>query len=117
MSPDSVICRSSFSGDYLNPSEWPAPRNRRPPTPPPVRPAVRPARSSCRSTPVGLAAWFGRVRLRPDECRRKAVMEPWAINLLRMLVNAILWSAHVEVPADGAPVNLDAKALPPPPKP
>ena len=33
----------------------------------------------------------------------------------RMIVNAILWSAHVEIPKDGAPVNLseDALALPP----
>jgi type 1 glutamine amidotransferase len=33
----------------------------------------------------------------------------------RMVVNAILWSAHVEVPKDGAPVNLPEKdlALPP----
>lgn len=33
----------------------------------------------------------------------------------RMMVNAILWSAHVEVPRDGAPVTLgeDALALPP----
>ena len=35
----------------------------------------------------------------------------------RMIVNAILWSAHVDVPTDGAPVNLDAKALALPPKP
>jgi type 1 glutamine amidotransferase len=35
----------------------------------------------------------------------------------RMLVNAILWSAHLEVPKDGAPVNLSAEALALPPKP
>lgn len=35
----------------------------------------------------------------------------------RMLVNAILWSAHVEVPKDGALVNLSAEALALPPKP
>jgi type 1 glutamine amidotransferase len=29
----------------------------------------------------------------------------------RMIVNGILWSAHVEVPASGAPVNLSAEAL------
>ncbi len=35
----------------------------------------------------------------------------------RMLVNAILWSAHLEVPRDGAPVDIGAKALALPPKP
>jgi len=35
----------------------------------------------------------------------------------RMIVNAILWSAHVEVPKDGAPVNLSEKDLALPPKP
>jgi len=34
-----------------------------------------------------------------------------------MIVNAILWSAHVEVPRDGAPVNLSEEALALPPKP
>jgi hypothetical protein len=34
----------------------------------------------------------------------------------RMLVNAILWSAHVEVPKSGAPVNIADKALALPPK-
>ncbi len=29
----------------------------------------------------------------------------------RMIVNAILWSAHVEVPREGAPVNLSPEAL------
>lgn len=29
----------------------------------------------------------------------------------RTIVNGILWSAHVEVPKDGAPVNLSAEAL------
>jgi type 1 glutamine amidotransferase len=35
----------------------------------------------------------------------------------RMIVNGILWSAHVEVPKDGAPVNVDEKTLALPPKP
>jgi len=35
----------------------------------------------------------------------------------RMILNAILWSAHVEVPRDGAPVNLSEEALALPPKP
>lgn len=35
----------------------------------------------------------------------------------RMVVNAILWSAHIEVPKEGAPVNLSAEALALPPKP
>jgi type 1 glutamine amidotransferase len=35
----------------------------------------------------------------------------------RMLVNAILWAAHIEVPKDGAPVNISAEALALPPKP
>jgi type 1 glutamine amidotransferase len=34
----------------------------------------------------------------------------------RMIVNAILWSAHVEVPKEGAPVNLSEKELALPPK-
>jgi type 1 glutamine amidotransferase len=34
----------------------------------------------------------------------------------RMVVNAILWSAHVEVPRNGAPVNLAEKDLALPPK-
>jgi type 1 glutamine amidotransferase len=34
----------------------------------------------------------------------------------RMVVNAILWSAHLEVPKDGAPVNIPEKALALPPK-
>jgi len=36
----------------------------------------------------------------------------------RMVVNGILWSAKVEVPADGAPVNVGEQVLmlPPPPK-
>jgi hypothetical protein len=32
-----------------------------------------------------------------------------------MIVNGILWSAHVEVPREGAPVNLSAAALALPP--
>jgi len=35
----------------------------------------------------------------------------------RTLVNAILWSAHLEVPADGAPVNLSEADLALPPEP
>jgi type 1 glutamine amidotransferase len=35
----------------------------------------------------------------------------------RMIVNAILWSAHLEVPRQGAAVNLDEAALALPPKP
>lgn len=35
----------------------------------------------------------------------------------RMIVNGILWSAGVEVPAAGAPVDLDEQALALPPKP
>jgi type 1 glutamine amidotransferase len=35
----------------------------------------------------------------------------------RMIVNAILWSAQVEVPKDGAPVNISEEALALPPKP
>jgi len=34
----------------------------------------------------------------------------------RMLVNAILWSAHVEVPRQGAPVNVSEETLALPPK-
>jgi type 1 glutamine amidotransferase len=34
----------------------------------------------------------------------------------RMIVNAILWSAHVEVPPGGAPVNLPEAELALPPK-
>ena len=34
----------------------------------------------------------------------------------RMLVNAILWSAQVEIPKTGAPVNLNAEALALPPQ-
>jgi type 1 glutamine amidotransferase len=34
----------------------------------------------------------------------------------RMIVNAILWSAHVDVPKTGAPVNVDEKTLALPPK-
>jgi type 1 glutamine amidotransferase len=34
----------------------------------------------------------------------------------RMIVNGILWSAKVEVPKDGAPVNIRAEALALPPK-
>jgi hypothetical protein len=34
----------------------------------------------------------------------------------RMVVNAILWSANVEVPRNGAPVNLAEKDLALPPK-
>jgi type 1 glutamine amidotransferase len=34
----------------------------------------------------------------------------------RMIVNAILWAAQVDVPAQGAPVNLPAKELELPPK-
>lgn len=34
----------------------------------------------------------------------------------RMIVNAILWSAHVEVPRDGAPVNIGDRALALPPQ-
>lgn len=34
----------------------------------------------------------------------------------RMIVNAILWSARVEVPAQGAPVNISEEALALPPK-
>jgi type 1 glutamine amidotransferase len=37
--------------------------------------------------------------------------------LRRLIVNGILWAAHVEVPKEGAPVNLDEKALALPPKP
>jgi type 1 glutamine amidotransferase len=33
----------------------------------------------------------------------------------RMIVNGILWSAHVDVPREGAPVNLSAQALRLPP--
>ncbi len=35
----------------------------------------------------------------------------------RMIVNGILWSARVEIPADGAPVNVSKEALVLPPKP
>ena len=35
----------------------------------------------------------------------------------RMIVNAILWSAHLEVPADGADVDVGEEALALPPKP
>ncbi len=35
----------------------------------------------------------------------------------RMIVNAILWSAHIEVPAGGAPVNVSEEILALPPKP
>ncbi len=35
----------------------------------------------------------------------------------RMIVNAILWSAHVDVPQDGAPIALSEKDLALPPKP
>jgi type 1 glutamine amidotransferase len=34
----------------------------------------------------------------------------------RMIVNGILWSAHVEVPKEGAPVNMSDEALALPPK-
>lgn len=34
----------------------------------------------------------------------------------RMITNGILWSAHVDVPKDGAPVNLSEEALALPPK-
>jgi type 1 glutamine amidotransferase len=34
----------------------------------------------------------------------------------KMIVNAILWTAHVEVPRQGAPVNISAEALALPPK-
>jgi type 1 glutamine amidotransferase len=39
-------------------------------------------------------------------------MEPFR----RMIVNAILWSAQIEVPRAGAPVNISAEALALPPK-
>jgi type 1 glutamine amidotransferase len=35
----------------------------------------------------------------------------------RMIVNGILWTAHVEVPKDGAPVKIPDEALALPPKP
>jgi type 1 glutamine amidotransferase len=35
----------------------------------------------------------------------------------RMIVNAILWSAHVDIPKDGAPVNVSEEVLALPPKP
>jgi hypothetical protein len=34
-----------------------------------------------------------------------------------MIVNGILWAAHLEVPQDGAPVNIGEEALALPPKP
>ena len=35
----------------------------------------------------------------------------------QMIVNGILWTAHVEVPSDGAPIALDEMDLALPPKP
>jgi Uncharacterized protein conserved in bacteria len=35
----------------------------------------------------------------------------------RMIVNGILWAAHVDIPKDGAPVDLSEEALALPPKP
>jgi len=39
-------------------------------------------------------------------------MEPFR----RMIVNGVLWAAHVDVPAEGAPVNISKEALALPPK-
>ena len=35
----------------------------------------------------------------------------------RMLINGILWTAHVEIPKEGAPIDVDEKYIKLPPKP